>query len=105
MKRFSMATIPYSICFAVVNATTTLFGLVTPAMAQTAPAPTLPVTLDQSSLARIAADLVYPNSAQRFFETGNAQFEQEIRSLSEQDDQPKPLLTVKPEVLEQFEEK
>ena len=75
------------------------------AMAQT---PTLPtaITIDQVALAQLAADLAYPTSAQRFFEAGNEQFEQEVQQLTEADDeQPsEPLLNVKPEALKQFED-
>ena len=80
----------------------TVFACTAPALAQTVPAST--ITLDQGSLARLAADLAYPNSAQRFFEAGNAQFEAEIQRLVTEDTQPEPQLTVKPEVLEQFED-
>lgn len=74
-----------------------------PAMAQTVPA--VPVTFESGTLARLAADLAYPTSAQRFFEAGNEQFEQEIRQLLDEDEPSEPLLTVKPEVLKQFEER
>ncbi len=48
--------------------------------------------------------LFYPTSSQRFLEEGNDQFEQDIQRLSDKDELSDPLLTVQPEVLEQFEE-
>lgn len=60
--------------------------------------------IDSASLARLAADLSYPNSAQRFFEAGNVQFEQEIQRLSQEEQPSQPLLNVKPEVLKQFDD-
>lgn len=79
-------------------------GYTSAALAEALPGPFTPALIDQSALARLSADLAYPNSAQRFFEAGNAQFEAEIRRLSDEDEQQEPLLTVKPEVLKQFEE-
>ncbi|ESA36492.1 hypothetical protein N836_01030 [Leptolyngbya sp. Heron Island J] len=86
-----------------VASTVTFLACATPALAQTVPAPHVS-TLDQVSLTRLAADLAYPNSAQRFFEAGNAQFEEEIRRLTAEDAETEPQLTIKPEVLEQFED-
>ena len=80
----------------------TVFACATPALAQTVPPPT--ISLDQGSLARLAADLAYPNSAQRFFEAGNAQFEEEIQRLVTEDTQSEPQLPIEPEILEQFED-
>lgn len=102
MQLFSRPIL-YAISFAAINAVTVMGGSIS-ALAQTVPGPNLPVSLDQASLASIEAALAYPNSAQRFFEAGNDQFEEEIQRLSAQDTQSEPLLTVKPEVLEQFEE-
>ncbi len=102
MRRFSMP-IPHSLSFAVASVAAIL-GCSTAAMAQTVPGPSLPITVDSSSLARIAADLAYPNSAQRFFEAGKAQFEEEIKRLTDEDIQSDPLLTIRPEVLDQFED-
>ena len=73
-------------------------------LAEALPGPFVPALIDQSALARLSADLAYPNSAQRFFETGTAQFEAEIHRLSDDDEQAEPILTVKPEVLKQFED-
>lgn len=70
-------------------------------IAQTPPA--VPA-IDQASLARLSADLAYPNSAERFFEAGRIQFEQEIQRLSREEQPSEPLLTIKPEVLKQFDE-
>lgn len=77
-------------------------ALSTPVRAQTVSASALPASIDQASQARLAADLAYPNSSQRFFEAGREQFEQEIQQLA--DEPSEPLLTVRPEVLEQFED-
>ncbi len=52
----------------------------------------------------ITDPLFYPTSSQRFLEEGNDQFEQEIQQLLDTDELSEPLLTVQPEVLEQFEE-
>ena len=103
MKRL-VVTVSHSVRIAIVAGTTVLLAYPTSAMAQGLPGPLVPPIIDQSSLARLAADLAYPNSAQRFFEAGRAQFEQEIRRLSDEDEQLEPLLTVKPEILEQFED-
>ena len=54
--------------------------------------------------ADVIAALSYPSNSQRFFEEGRAQLEQEIQMLSATDGQNPPLLTLQPEVLEQFEE-
>lgn len=79
-------------------------GFVATAAAQTIPASAIPTTIDQGSLARLTADLAYPNSSQRFFEAGKEQFEAEIQQWLRENDPSEPLLTVKPEVLEQFED-
>ncbi|MEM7793314.1 MAG: hypothetical protein AAF579_02550 [Cyanobacteria bacterium P01_C01_bin.118] len=79
-------------------------GYIQPAVAQTISASSIPTTIGQGSLAQLAADLAYPNSSQRFFEAGRQQFEAEIQHLVQENDQSEPLLTVKPEVLEQFED-
>ncbi|MEM7062185.1 MAG: hypothetical protein AAF572_03355 [Cyanobacteria bacterium P01_B01_bin.77] len=102
MKQFSASISPL-ICSAV--GAVIALGYAPSVMAQTSPGPIVPAILDQASLARLAADLSYPNSAQRFFEAGRAQFEQEVQQLS-QGEQPseEPLLTVKPEALKQFDD-
>lgn len=81
-----------------------VLGCSTAAVAQGLPGPLVPPIINQASLARITADLAYPSSSQRFFEAGKAQFEEEIRRLSNDDEQSEPLLTVKPDVLKQFED-
>ena len=80
-----------------------VLGRATPAFSQAIPGPVLPAISDPATLARLTADLSYPNSSQRFFEAGNAQFELEIRRLLE-DDQTEPMLTVAPDIKEQFED-
>ncbi|MEL6130162.1 MAG: hypothetical protein AAFU84_08590 [Cyanobacteria bacterium J06633_23] len=75
----------------------------TPAFSQALPGPVLPAISDPATLARLTADLSYPNSSQRFFEAGNAQIELEIQRLLD-DDQPEPTLTVAPDIKEQFED-
>ncbi|MEM6252812.1 MAG: hypothetical protein AAF821_07810 [Cyanobacteria bacterium P01_D01_bin.156] len=56
--------------------------------------------------ANVTSALLYSNNARRFFEEGKAQFEQAIHQLSAGDDDESihPLLTLQPEVLEQFDE-
>lgn len=81
-----------------------VLGYAPSVMAQPAPGPVVPAILDQASLARLAADLSYPNSAQRFFEAGRSEFEQEIQWLSQKEQLSEPLLTVKPEALKQFDD-
>lgn len=78
-------------------------GNATSAFSQTLPSPVLPAISDPATLARLTADLSYPNSSQRFFEAGNAQIELEIRRLLE-DEQPEPLLTIRSDTREQFED-
>ncbi|MEM9266275.1 MAG: hypothetical protein AAGA46_12190 [Cyanobacteria bacterium P01_F01_bin.13] len=103
MKRLSVP-VSHATVVALVSATT-LFACSTSAIAQTIPAPVLPLPLDQARLDGLSAALAYPNSSQRFFEAGNEQLEQEIQRLSEVDDNNvKSLLTVHPEVIEQFED-
>ena len=75
----------------------------TSALAQTSP-PDLPTGLNQADLARLAADLAYPNSAHRFFEAGDTQFEREIQRVLDKDERSEPELTVDPEILEQLED-
>ena len=77
----------------------TLSGLTLPL-----PVDHLPLPVEQIDFDRVAADLAYPNSSQRFFEAGQEQFEEEIQRLSDEDDAATPLLTVQPDVLEQFSE-
>ncbi|MEO0395683.1 MAG: hypothetical protein AAF243_06810 [Cyanobacteria bacterium P01_A01_bin.137] len=74
-----------------------------PAFSQALPGPVLPAIGDPATLARLTADLSYPNSSQRFFKAGNNQIELEIRRLLE-DDQPEPLLTIRSDAREQFED-
>ncbi|MBE9068692.1 hypothetical protein IQ260_18765 [Leptolyngbya cf. ectocarpi LEGE 11479] len=81
-----------------------VLGYAPSVLAQTAPGPVVPAIPDPASLARLAADLSYPNSAQRFFEAGRTRFEQEIQGLSQEKQPSEPLLTVKPEVLKQFDD-
>ena len=76
-----------------------LVGFQTSALAQP-----LPPSLTQADLARLAADLSYPNSARRFFEAGDTQLEREIQRMLDQDEDTEPQLTVDPAVLEQFED-
>ena len=76
-------------------------GRATPAVSQTFSGPVLPA--DSATLARLTADLAYPNSSQRVFKAGNDQIEQEIQRLLA-DDPPDPFLTIAPEIQEQFEE-
>lgn len=102
MKQLS-ATLPQVICLAAASVAT-LLGCATSAAAQTVPSSVSAIISDTASLARISADLAYPNSAQRFFEAGDARLEEEIRRLSEDDTQTEPLLTIKPDVLKQFED-
>lgn len=61
-------------------------------------------SLTQADLARLAADLAYPNSAHRFFEAGDTQFEREIQRVMDKDEDSEPELTVDPEILEQLED-
>ena len=88
----------------VVMGSAIFLGYVPAAAAQTIPTSAIPSPIDPGSLARLSADLAYPNSSQRFFEAGYQQFEAEIQQLLRENDQSEPLLTVKPEVLEQFED-
>ena len=76
-----------------------LAGFQTSALAQP-----LPPSLSQTDLARLAADLSYPNSAQRFFEAGDTHLEREIQRMLDQDEDTEPQLTGDPAVLEQFED-
>lgn len=101
--RWLSASISNPMSILVVGAAIAL-GSATSAIAQTFPDPGLPVALDAASLSRISADLAFPNSSQRFFEAGNAQIEAEIRQLSDDDEPSEPLLTIRPEALEQFED-
>lgn len=103
MKRFSVTISPF--ISSVVVVTATVLGSATAVLAQTFTASDIPTTIDQASFARLTADLAYPNSSQRFFEGGNAQVEQEIRRMLHDDEQSEPLLTIKSEVLEQFDDK
>ena len=95
-------TIPHIISTTVILLTVVVGGSAA-AMAQSVPSSAIPATLDQATLARLVADLAYPNSAQRFFEAGNTQLEQEIQKLSDEEETG-PSLTVSPEVLEQFKD-
>ena len=95
-------TIPYIISTTVVILTVVVGGSAT-AMAQSVTSSAIPATLDQATLARLVADLAYPNSAQRFFEAGNAQLEQEIQKLSGEEE-IEPSLTISPEIVEQFKD-
>lgn len=52
----------------------------------------------------VVATLSYPSNSQRFFEEGRAKFEQEIQQLLVSDESDTSLLTLQPEVLEQFKE-
>lgn len=54
--------------------------------------------------ADVAAALAYPSNSQRFFDDGRAKLEQEIQKLSVADEPNTSLLTLQPEVLEQFKE-
>ncbi|MEM1253955.1 MAG: hypothetical protein AAGI69_16110 [Cyanobacteria bacterium P01_H01_bin.21] len=79
--------------------TAATLGWATSAVAQTAPTPTMPapaITPD------VEAALAYPTSSQRFFEEGIARLEEEIQRLDEE--KPEPVLTVQPEITEQFED-
>ena len=88
----------YSRLFLITSVLTAVtLGWTPSAAAQTPPAPTLP-----SVPPEVEAALAYPNSSQRFFEEGNAQLEEEIQRLD--DEQPEPVLMVRPEVTEQFED-
>lgn len=102
MKQLSVASL--RLLSATVVGTAITLGYVASAMAQSLPGPVVSASFDQVSLARLAADLAYPNSSQRFFKTGITQLEQEIRQLSDENEPSEPLLTVRPEVLEQFED-
>ena len=83
-----------------------LIALIPSATAQTIPAAARTTGVDQgfSLPADVEAALSYPNSSQRFFEEGNAQFEREIQRLSEEGEQLQPILIVQPEILNQFED-
>ena len=70
---------------------------------QTCALPISVLPADSATLARLTADLAYPNSSQRFFKAGNDQIEQEIQRLLA-DDPPDSFLTIAPEIQEQFEE-
>ena len=80
-------------------------GWTVSATAQVPPTPTLSTPFDHSINLPpdVEAALVYPNSSQRFFEAGIAQFEAEIQRLD--DEQPDPVLVVQPEATEPFEDK
>ncbi|MBT9312727.1 hypothetical protein [Leptothoe kymatousa] len=75
-------------------------GITSPVLGQTVPAPSQGFWVS----ANVVAALAYPSSSQRFFDAGRAQFEQEIKRLSEPDEQTEPLLTLQSEALEQFEQ-
>lgn len=91
----------YVISSVFVGAAVTL-GHVTPAMAEAVLTPDVSAVMNQRLPASVEAALSYPTSAQRFFEEGNAQFEQEIQRFSRKDEPPEPLLTVQPDVQEQL---
>lgn len=88
-----------SLIMSVLTAAT--LGWTISAAAQTAPTPTMPATVPAIT-PEVEAALAYPSSSQRFFEDGIARFEEEIQRLDEE--QPEPVLTVQPEITEQFED-
>ena len=102
MKYFSRYRVSRSILIGLL----TILGSAPSAWAQTVSGPTIARAIDQgiSLPSNVEAALSYPNSSQRFFEVGNLQLEQEIRRLLDEEEPAQPLLTVRPEVLEQFED-